>query len=72
MLLTLRTNLDHMYLIQRALAHSVLRTEFRAKDHDQDIVIDIYQVIHQSQPTIYTRPPGGQFAAQGGNQPAFI
>jgi hypothetical protein len=63
MLLTVKTNTDHMYLIQRALAHSVLLTEFRAKDHDQDIVIDIYQVIHQSQPTIYTGPPGGQFAA---------
>jgi Dolichyl-phosphate-mannose-protein mannosyltransferase len=42
-----------MLMIRQALHHSILRTEFRADDHDKQIVITIYQVIHkQPSPTV--------------------
>ncbi len=42
-----------MLLIDTALQHSILRAEFRADDHDKQIVISIYQVIHaQGLPTV--------------------
>jgi 4-amino-4-deoxy-L-arabinose transferase-like glycosyltransferase len=39
-----------MDLINNALQHSILRAEFRANDHDKQIVITIYQVIHKQPP----------------------
>jgi len=35
-----------MELINTALKHSILRAEYRADDHDKQIVISIYQVMH--------------------------
>ena len=50
-----------MLLIDQALQHSVLRAEFRADDHDSQIVISIYQVIHpQAPPVADQAPPGAQ------------
>ena len=44
-----------MTLINNALQHSILRVEFRADDHDQQIVIFIYQVMHKLvPPTVYS------------------
>ena len=46
-----------MNIIKDALQHSILRAEFRADDHDQQIVIQVYQVMHkQPQPTVYQQP----------------
>ena len=53
-----------MLLIDKALNHSVLRAQFRADDHDSQIVISIYQVIHQIAPPIaYQGPAGAQGTA---------
>jgi len=53
-----------MLLIDKALNHSVLRAQFRADDQDSQIVISIYQVIHQiAPPTAYQAPIGAQQTA---------
>ena len=44
-----------MLLLNTALQHSILRAEFRADDHDKQIVISIYQVMHKlASPTVYS------------------
>jgi hypothetical protein len=50
-----------MLLIDQALEHSVLRAQFSADDHDSQIIISIYQVIHKiAPPTAYQAPVGTQ------------
>ncbi len=47
-------------IINQAMQHVVLRAEFSAQDHSDNIVTYIYQVVHQSaQPTVMSGPPSG-------------
>ncbi len=60
----------YMFLIQRALTNSTLRAEFRADDHNLQIVVDIYQVIHRfPPPNVYQGPAPGSGAAIAQNSP---
>ena len=54
-----------MDLIKTALDNSVLRADFRADDHNLQIVVQVYQVIHKNaQPVVDAAPPsGGNLAA---------
>lgn len=46
-----------MGIINQALQHSVLRAEFRADDQNLQIVIQVWQVIHQNpSPDVYVQP----------------
>ena len=56
MLNDIKTSGKQMQIIQDALDHSILRTEFRTNDHDQQIVIQIYQVKHQAPPPVVQSP----------------
>jgi 4-amino-4-deoxy-L-arabinose transferase-like glycosyltransferase len=47
-----------MQILKDALDHSVLRAEFKADDHDAQLVISIYQVIHKIAPRTVSMPPG--------------
>lgn len=50
----------NMQIIDDALKKSVLRAEFRADDHDLQIVIQVWQVIHQNPPSnVYAGPASG-------------
>jgi hypothetical protein len=43
-----------MNLIKTALEHSVLRADFRSDDHNLQIVVQVYQIIHKyPQPVVY-------------------
>ena len=54
MLHDIQTTGGPMLLLNKALQHSILRAEFRADDHDKQLVIFIYQVVHaQAPPTVY-------------------
>jgi hypothetical protein len=47
-------------IINQAMQHVVLRAQFSAQDHNNQIVIYIYQVVHQSaQPTVRNGQPSG-------------
>ncbi len=53
MLSDIRTYHGPMDLILTALNHSVLRADFRTDDHNLQIVVQVYQVIHQNpQPVV--------------------
>ncbi|HEX9131491.1 MAG TPA: phospholipid carrier-dependent glycosyltransferase [Ktedonobacteraceae bacterium] len=60
MLHDIQTTGGNMQIIDDALKKSVLRAEFRADDHDLQIVIQVWQVIHQNPPsTVYAGPVSG-------------
>jgi 4-amino-4-deoxy-L-arabinose transferase-like glycosyltransferase len=49
-----------MNIIKDAYDHSVPRAEFRANDHDLQIVVGVYQVIHKIPlPNVYSAPGSG-------------
>src|SRR5260221_8262268 len=52
-----------MNIIKEAYDHSVKRAEFRAGDHNLQIVVDVFQVIHTIPPqTVYQAPAAGSGA----------
>jgi hypothetical protein len=60
MLHDIQTTGGDMGIINDALNKSVLRTEFRADDQKLQIVIQIWQVIHQASPSnVYAVPVSG-------------
>jgi 4-amino-4-deoxy-L-arabinose transferase-like glycosyltransferase len=60
MLHDIQTTGGDMQIIDDALKKSVLRAEFRADDHDLQIVIQVWQVIHQNPPSnVYSGPVSG-------------
>lgn len=67
MLRDIRTYGGGMDIINQALNHSVLRADFRTDDHNLQIVVQVYQVIHKfPSPNVYQSPaPGGAVAQYG-------
>jgi 4-amino-4-deoxy-L-arabinose transferase-like glycosyltransferase len=60
MLHDIQTYGGQMDIIKQAYDHSVQRAEFRADDHNLQIVVGIYQVIHQNLPSnVYSLPITG-------------
>jgi 4-amino-4-deoxy-L-arabinose transferase-like glycosyltransferase len=60
MLHDIQTYGGQMDIIKQAYDHSVQRAEFRADDHNLQIVVGIYQVIHKYPPsTAYSLPLSG-------------
>lgn len=60
MLRDIQTYGGQMDIIKQAYENSIQRAEFRADDHDLQIVVGIYQVIHQNPPSnVYTLPISG-------------
>jgi 4-amino-4-deoxy-L-arabinose transferase-like glycosyltransferase len=60
MLHDIQTTGGDMQIIDDALKKSVLRAEFRADDHNLQIVIQVWQVIHQNPPSnVYSGPTFG-------------
>jgi 4-amino-4-deoxy-L-arabinose transferase-like glycosyltransferase len=57
MLRDIQTYGGEMEIINTALQHSILRAEFRADDHNLQIVVQAWQVIHQNpSPNVYSGP----------------
>jgi hypothetical protein len=50
---------SEMQIITDALNHSILRAEFRADDHSDQLVIDVFQVIHKIPPAQVLVPNTG-------------
>ncbi len=50
---------SEMQIITDALNHSILRAEFRADDHSDQLVIDVFQVIHKIPPAQVLAPNTG-------------
>ncbi len=60
MLHDIQTYNGPMTIIKDAYEHSVQRAEFRADDHDLQIVVGVYQVIHKiPSPNVYSAPVPG-------------
>jgi 4-amino-4-deoxy-L-arabinose transferase-like glycosyltransferase len=60
MLKDIQTYGGPMDIIKVAYDHSVQRVEFRADDHDLQIVVGVYQVIHKiPSPNLYAAPGSG-------------
>ncbi len=60
MLHDIQTYGGQMNIIKDAYDHSVPRAEFRADDHDLQIVVGVYQVIHKyPPPDVYSVPGSG-------------
>lgn len=60
MLHDIQTYGGQMNIIKDAYDHSVQRAEFRANDHDLQIVVGVYQVIHKFPPqNVYSTPGSG-------------
>lgn len=55
-----------MNMIKTALNHSVMMAEFKADDHDKQIVIQVYKVIHKFPPSMVDAP-----SAPAGSTPAL-
>jgi len=63
MLRDIQTYGGQMNIIKEAYDHSVKRAEFRADDHNLQIVVDVFQVIHTIPPqTVYQAPAAGSGA----------
>lgn len=62
-----------MDLIKTALQHSVLRAEFRTDDHNLQIVVDVYQVIHKFPASeVYVPPANLALGVQAAKPPAGV
>jgi len=73
MLNDIKTYGSGMNLIKQAYQHSVLRAEFRADDHNLQIVVQVYQVIHQyTPPTVYSGQGSGPGATIQTNGPPLF
>jgi len=63
MLRDIQTYGGQMNIIKEAYDHSVKLAEFRAYDHNLQIVVDVFQVIHTIPPqTVYQAPAAGSGA----------
>jgi hypothetical protein len=63
MLRDIKTYGGQMDIINQALKNSVKLAEFRADDHNLQIVVDVFQVIHPNPPhTVYQAPAAGSGA----------
>lgn len=58
MLADIKSSGTEMQILTQALNHSILRTEFRADDHSQQIVIQVFQVQHKIPPPMVRTAPG--------------
>ncbi len=59
-------------IIKDALDHSILRAEFRADDHETQLVIRIYQVIHKFPQPMVSAPPGAENLASTRDATTFL
>lgn len=65
MLQDIKTYGGPMDLIKTALNHSILRAQFSAADHNLQIVVGVYQVIHKfPQPVVQSGPGSGSALAE--------
>jgi 4-amino-4-deoxy-L-arabinose transferase-like glycosyltransferase len=63
MLRDIQTYRGQMDIINQAYQNSVKLAEFRADDHNLQIVVDVFQVIHKNPPqTVYQAPAAGSGA----------
>ncbi len=62
-----------MEIINTALKHSILRAEFRADDHDLQVVVQVWQVNHKNpSPNVFSRPGTGSGAIAQYDTTAFF
>lgn len=71
MLNDIKTYGGPMDLIKTALEHSVLRADFRADDHNLQIVVQVYQIIHKNAQSVVDAGPASSIAGLPANDLAI-